>query len=200
MTLTPASSRTATPTAGSVVAASFASGLLPWTTLFDETKLADAATFDTGAGGFSTSLAHLLVIAQLRTTEAIVLSQALVTINGDGAANYDVQLDRGRDVTPTAADAQATATAFALSVPGATAAAGVFGACLVVIPNYAATVAEGSALSTGGFADEAATGGEANVRVYHWRDTAAINRLVLTAQAASNFLTGSRVTVYGVGV
>lgn len=200
MALTPASSRTSTPSAGSVVAASFASGIVPWTVLFDETKGADAATFDTGAGGFSTSLAHLLVVAQLRTTEAIVISSAVVTLNNDSGANYDAQVVRGRDVTASAVDGQAGATQFNVIAPGASAAAGVFGAQLLVVPNYAATVAEKSALAIGGFADEAAAGGDAGARTYHWRSTAAVTRLIFTAGSASNFLAGSRVTVYGVGV
>jgi hypothetical protein len=51
----------------------------------------------------------------------------------------------------------------------------------------------------GYFADEASTGGDAGVRAAHWRSTAAISRIIFTAGAASNFLTGSRLTVYGIG-
>lgn len=174
-----------------------AAGLVP---IFDETKGSDAATFDTGGGGFSTGYAHLLVVSQLRTTEGILLSGAVVTFNNDSGSNYDFQTVRGRDTTASSSDGQGSATGQTLIVPGASAASGVFGALLMLIPNYSATVAEKSAVKVGGFADEASGGGEAGVKTMHWRSTAAITRLIFTAQAGSNFLTGSRVTIYAVGV
>ena len=161
----------------------------------DETLLVDTATFD--VQNISPGYRHLQLIIQFRTTEAIIISNAITTFNNDGGANYDLQADRGRDVTSSATDAQASATGVQLITPGASAAAGVFSSQVMVIPNYAGTVAEKSGHSTGGFVDEAATGGHAGVYTYHWRNTATINRITITANSASNFLTGSRLTIYG---
>lgn len=212
MTLAPPTSRgvggitvTDTPTAGEVLTATSttqaawqaaAAGLL--TELFDETKGAGAATFDTGAGGFSTSLDHLLLVLYLRTTEVSILSSGVVTLNNDTGNNYDEQALRGRDTTASAADVEA-ASSLNFSCPGASAAAGVFGGGMLLIPNYALTTGEKSALMLGYFCDEAATGGDAGMRASHWRSTAAISRIIITAAAASDFLTGSRLTVYGIG-
>lgn len=172
-----------------------------WVPIFDTTMGSDTAAFDTGANGVPGAYAHLVIVLQARTTEAaIILSGANLTFNNDTAGNYDGQAVRGRDTTASAADSQAVATALNMTLPGANAATGVFGASLIVIPNYAATTAEKSGFVVGGFADEASTGGDAGVRTYHWRNTAAITRVALTAQNSSNFLTGSRCTIYGVGV
>lgn len=171
-------------------------GLSP---LFDNTLDSDTATFDTGAGGFAATYAHLMIVAYLRTTEAVIISTAAVTFNNDTGANYDNQTVRGRDTTASSADGQAAAN-WTLPIPGASAAAGVFGGALVFMPAYAQTVGEKAAYYMGGFADEAATGGDAGVKTIHWRSTVAVARIIFTAGSGSNFLTGSRLTVYGIGV
>lgn len=167
--------------------------------LFDSTLGADTASIDTGAGGFTGTLDHLLIVTLFRTDQAAtILSSVDVTINNDGAGNYDNQTLRGRDTTASTADGQA-GSAISINAPGASAAAGVFGACLTVIPAYSQTVAEKAGVMMGYFADEAATGGDAGTRSFHWRSTAAITRLIFSGVSASNLVTGSRVTVYGIG-
>lgn len=183
---------------GAVTAAKLAAGLFGWTQLFDETKAIAGTTFDTGAGGFATTHDHLVMFFNGRTTEAVIISFALLTFNNDGGGNYDSQNDRGRDTTASATDGQA-ATATGWTIAGASAAAGVSGAALAIVPDYTGTTLEKTMISFGGLADEAATGGDSNTRVSHWRNTAAITRVILTAQAASNFVAGSRFTVYGIG-
>lgn len=166
--------------------------------LFDETKGADAATFDTGAGGFVTTLDHLLLVAQLRTTEALTISAALLTLNNDAGANYDMQALRGRNATVSALASVAGANC-AIPTAGASDAGGVFGPVLVLIPDYAQTTAEKVFFALSGHADETAANSNAELRLGHWRSTVAVSRIILTANAGTNFLTGSRLTVYGLG-
>jgi hypothetical protein len=165
--------------------------------LFDSTLTVDTAAIDTGAGGFSTALDHLLVFLQTRTTQVIIIGSVLLTLNNDATGTYDDQSVRGRDTTASAVDGQANSS-ITLATAGASCAAGVFGGMLLAIPNYAGTVAEKTVVCLGGFADEAATGGDAGIRVGHWRNTAAITRLTFTG-SSGDLLTGSRVTVYGIG-
>lgn len=174
------------------------SGLIGLNKLFDQTLAADTASIDTGSTGFSTSSDHLLIVCLLRTSQAAtILSSVDVTINNDTGGNYDNQTLRGRDTTASTADGQA-GTALSINAPGASAATGVFAASMVLIPAYAQTVAEKAGVMIGYFADEATTGGDAGVRSFHWRNTAAVSRLIFSGVSGSNLIAGSRVTVYGV--
>jgi hypothetical protein len=167
------------------------------TAIFDETKLGAATTFDTGA--ITTDLAHLYVLADLRTTEAVTISSAVLTLNADTGNNYDQQALRGRNVAATAASSAATAS-LGCNVAGGSLAAGVFGPLILWIPNYANTVSEKSIIFISGAADETAANSNAEFRTAHWRSTAAVNQLTFTGGSGSDFAIGSRVTVYGIGI
>ena len=182
---------------GVITAAMFATGLSPWTELFSSVLGADTNSIDTGAGGFSTSFDHLLVIGQFRTTEAAILSNVGVRANNDTGGNWDRQTVFGRNASTTTEDAQA-ATSILGSMAGASAATGVAATFFMVVPFYGLTTLEKSGIILSGFADEAATGGDVRMSAWHWRNTAAINRLAFIA-AAGNLLAGSGVTVYGIG-
>lgn len=185
--------------AGGVDWAAAAGGGL-WTELFDSTLGGSAASIDTGAGGFSGAFDHLFISVLARTDEATANSAAVIQFNADTGANYDLQAVRGRNATASAA-AGTAATNVGLIMPGASAAAGVFGSALVWVPGYSQTVAEKGFIAMMGHADESAANANAEVRSGHWRSTAAISRVVITAgtTAASNFLAGTRLTVYGIG-
>lgn len=197
---TPASSRTITTALladGAVTAAKLTTGLRVLTEIFDSTLLVDTAAFDTGANGVPGTLDALLVVAHLRTTEAITASNARITFNNDTGANYDEQRVTGASVTASAGSSVGQA-AISYIVAGASDATGAFAAMVLWIPDYAGTVAEKSVIGLSGYADETAVNSNLMGKVGHWRSTAAISRLAVTA-ASGDFLTGSRVTVYGIG-
>ena len=168
-----------------------------WTELFDSTLAADAAAIDSGAGGFATSLDHLLILVLARTDEAAVFSTAVLTLNGDAAGNYDRQVHLARNVTASAAVA-AAASNLGLPCPGASVAATVFGAHIYFVPAYAQTVAQKVILSLSGWSEDTATEQEMRTTAHRWRSTAAIRCVTVTARAG-NLVTGSRLTVYGIG-
>src|SRR5262245_11429990 len=167
------------------------------TKLFDQTLTADTATIDTGSAGFSTAMDNLLISVSARTTEAAVISSATLAFNNDTAANYDTQIVRGQNVTASAGRSSGTFASHALAIAGANAATGVFGVALLWLPAYSQTVGEKSWIAMEGLADEAAAGGNTGLRGGHWRNTAAINRIALTA-GSGNLLTGTRLIVYGI--
>lgn len=198
---TPASSRevgTSLIADGAVTAAKFASGIMPWTELFDSTLGADAASIDTGAGGFSTSLDHLLVMILARTAQVAVFSSLQITLNNDSGANYDTQNLRARNVT---VDASPTAAASALgpNAPGDSVAATVFGGVMLWIPSYAQTTAQKVVIEWSGWGEDTAAEEGVHMRAHRWRNTAAISRLIMTGGGGANLRAGTRMTVYGIG-
>lgn len=183
--------------AGAIEATMLAADIKPWTRIYDQTLLADAAVIDTGAGGVPATYDHLVLVVQARGTEAVVLSALYFRVNDDSAANYDSQQTFGRNTSTATADAQAATGWIIGSLPGASAAAGVAAAFVAFVPNYAATTLEKSVYILGGFADEAAAGGDVRIHGGHWRNTAAISRVSIAPQAG-DLLAGSRMTVYGI--
>jgi len=167
------------------------------TELFDETLVGDVASIDSGAGGFSTSLDHLLILVLVRTSEATVFSSATLRFNNDSSAIYDAQYIRGRNVTATVG-VQAAGTGVSCVAPGDSVAATVFGGWCVLVPAYAQTVAQKTVMQYGGWAEDTAAEEEAGVRIGRWRNTAAISRVQLVS-GSGNLRTGSRMTIYGLG-
>lgn len=166
------------------------------TRLFDQTLGADTAAIDTGASGFSAALSHLLIYMFVRTDQATVFSSANLTLNNDTGANYDRQRLLGTDVTASAATGVGAANV-PIQAPGSSVAATVFGAIVVFIPSYAQTVGMKTLLSVNGWGEPTAAENEVRLISATWRNTAAISRIAITGNAASNLVAGSRMTVYG---
>lgn len=175
------------------VAASVAAGGL----IYDSTLGGDAASIDTGAAGISTSFNHLLILAYARTTQAVVVSTAPITVNNDTAGNYDRQNITGTAAVASAAEAIAGTNIANPGVPGASAVAGSFAAILLVIPAYAQTTGHKTGLTFSGYGEDTSGDMRVSVTVGRWRNTAAISRLAITA-GSGNLLAGSRLTVYGI--
>lgn len=202
MVLTPASSReigTSVIADGAVTAVKLATGLIPLTELFDTTLAGAAATLDTGAGGFATTLDHLFILYIARTSEAVAVSSAAVTLNADAGASYDRQALIGAGAVASATETQAGAAIATPLVPGASAAAGAFGMGFLLIPAYGQTTAHKAAMSGSGYGEDTAGDGRVQLISGRWRNAAAVSRVTLTAGGGSNFAIGSRLTVYGIG-
>lgn len=162
--------------------------------LFDSTLGADAASIDTGAGGIAGTFDSLDVYILARTTEAVAQSNLRLSFNADAGANYDEHLFQILNAT-TFAGAAVAQTFNTIGCPGASYGAGAFGHWHITLPAYRQTVAHKvwrghfTALDTG------AGNCYEQLRSGRWRNTAAITRLAIAAQAG-NILAGSRLTVY----
>lgn len=168
-----------------------------WTTFYDETLQSDTASIDTGIEGFPISSDHLLFMLLVRTTEAAVVSTALITFNNDTAGNYDRQNLRADNTTVTAA-VTAAANNFAVTCPGSSVAATVPGIHFIFVPSYGQTTFQKQAISLGGWGEDTATETRLTTTISRWRSTAAVNRIIVTA-GSGNLVAGSRLTVYGIG-
>jgi len=166
------------------------------TKLFDSTLGADAASIDTGAGGFSTNFAHLEILAYLRTTEAAVQSSVIWNFNGDGGANYDRHRISAANTTVSGAPTLA-GTGFLINCLGASAQALAFSMARIDIPAYAQTTGHKAFFCWNSHIEDTAADCLVDMRGGRWRSTAAINRVAVAA-GSGNLLAGSRLSVYGI--
>lgn len=140
---------------------------------------------------------HLKVVGSARTTQASVASGILTRFNGDSGANYDLEYLNGLAGVSSAGEAFGqTSEGYALA-PGASAGASLFGGYELFIPNYSNASFNKSGLTITVAKYNTASGGIETRQVgWGWRSIAAITQIDLIANAASNFLTGTRFTLY----
>jgi hypothetical protein len=170
--------------------------------LFDSTLGSDASTIDTDPTDLS-GYANLRIIVQARSTRASnTIDFFHLRFNNDSGNNYDTNYFQGGGSSWNLNEADAgsavghdPATASPFATPAADSPAGAAAHYEIVIPNYAATVFR-KTLAVNGITilaedDHRHWGGAGQ-----WRSTAAITRITLT-MVNGNFLTGSRMMVYG---
>lgn len=171
------------------------------TKICDLTLGASQASFDTNTilgGNIPAIYSHLFFDFQLRTDRATLQDTGVLNFNGDTAANYDLQRLTAEAAVASATETFATATPLFVLCPGATAAAGLAAAGSCKIPNYAGTIFNKAFSST--FTSKSgvtSSSMDSDVWGSHWRNTAAINRIVLTSSAGANWIAGSRFSLYG---
>lgn len=162
--------------------------------LEDKLLTAAAASFD--FTGIPATYRHLLLIVNGRGSVAAGSTLLQLTLNGDGAANYDGQRLVGIDITPSAS-AQAAATFVNVGdLAGATLPAGISGHTTLTLYDYAGTTFQKTLTGSAGvrFGVAAADMVLTNF-MGAWRSTAAVTRVTI-APAAGNFIAGSRATLY----
>jgi hypothetical protein len=123
-----------------------------------------------------------------------------VRFNGDTGANYDAQSIHNSAATTAAAGENLAATSGMIDrgvSPGGSAAASEFGVVVTLIPAYTDTVGQKGAISIIAGRSGTASGNlSAMLCATFWRSTAAVNRITILP-SSGNFVTGSRVTLYG---
>lgn len=169
------------------------------TQIYDLTLGSDTASFDVTsiAGSYS----HLHLRLTCRSTRSGNTEDALtMRFNNDSGSNYDYQ-DSQTYATSYGTPEEGIATSSFAKVgnmPAADSPSGNAGQQVIDINDYAGTTFHklftthsGAALtaSSSGMRDWSSAG--------HWRSTSAITRITL-APANGNFLTGSRLTIYGI--
>lgn len=165
-------------------------------TLISDTTLgSDTANFDIQS--ISGSHKALIALAILRGTTATTEASAKLTFNNDTGSNYDDQTTSGLGTTVAAAENLGQTAIRPANYPGSSATANKAAAAVIVIPNYAGTVFHKTAISLSGTPWGTSTG-TIRIRIgsHVWRSTAAISRITL-APNADNWLTGSRLTLWG---
>lgn len=171
------------------------------TLLFDSTLGGTATSIDTSTvlGGYK----HLRGYLTAKSDRAGQVFEGVdIQFNGDTGSNYDSinsdffgtadQVDIGESIGGTAG-------LFA-SISGASGVANVPGAVVFDVPNYGGTTFHKTYESVGGVKYASSTTNIHNV-LYSgvWRSTAAITRIVVKTRNSSNFIAGTRLTVYGMG-
>lgn len=165
--------------------------------IFDSTLGGSAANVDVTS--ISATYAHLLIVAYARGDTAALSTSLMARFNGDTAANYDYQIQDASAATKLANESFAQTSALAGRIPANTAGANLFSANIIFIPHYAGSSNNKVALSISSIKVGTST---SNLTVTmaggFWRSSAAINQVTLLP-AAGNFVSGTRVTVYGMG-
>ncbi len=156
---------------------------------------ANAASID--FTGIPPDWAHLLVVAYLRGDVGAVATPINVRFNSDTGNNYDRQYDLGTGSTASAGESFAQTWAQVGNCAGGNAGANLFGALTLDIPFY--SQASNNKVISSSWAGKWGTSSgnmESGMMSAFWRSSAAITTVSLMP-TSGNFVSGSRVTLYG---
>lgn len=163
----------------------------------DSTLGSSAASIDLTS--LPTTYAHMLIVGYFRGDTAATDTPVNFRLNNDSGANYYTEEVAAAGATLTGGENIAATSASFGSCPANTGTANRFSADIIFIPHYTQTTNHKSFI---GFSSEVRlnTGGNTILRVSGgaWAATAAVSRLTVLP-GAGNFVTGSRLTVYGIG-
>jgi hypothetical protein len=171
------------------------------TTIADTTLAANAASFDFQS--ISGSYKHLYLTGYLRSDRAAVDEDLGVRFNNDSAGNYDGYTFQASGTAPSVQGNEALAATSAKMGNGArgnSAPLNVFSTFELWIPHYAGGVNNKTFHGVFSEKRDVTTG---NLRmlagVGAWRSSSAVTRVtLLPVGGGSNWVTGSRATLYGV--
>lgn len=168
----------------------------------DSTLAAPASLFDTNTilgGNIPSTYNHLMWRLQAASSAAGAADNVYVRCNNDSAGNYDWERNYGNAATPTSAETNADTNGVLIGlIPGATATANSAGEIEAKVTNYNGLIFSKTVnahfISAGGTTSGTILSGTAGGK---WRtNNAAITRLQIRL-GASNFIIGSRFTLYG---
>lgn len=154
----------------------------------------DAA--QTGSSDF-TAATLLEIYVYARTDEVANVSNCGLQFDTDSGASYDFKTIQGLDAATSTVGSTADTRA-QMIMPGASAAASVFGVAQYVIPNYLNTTANRAGTGTWGSPGQAGVSLAAAAAVFEWRNTGnAINRVkLLSATGGVNFAIGTMLAIF----
>lgn len=160
---------------------------------------ADTASFDVLniPGGF----VHLMLMLYSRSSQAANNSEIRIRFNNDSGGNYSSQYQYGNAATNTAAESISSSSGRIGYNPANSAAANLFGQVTTFIHNYAGATNRKNCLGNFEMQIANTTGGlYVGKAMMGWTSTAAISRITLIDVNGANFKSGSRLSIYGIGV
>lgn len=186
MALSPTSSRSS---------AAAASGLV---LLFDSVLGAPAATIDTGANGIAAGHRDLRILIRAASSGGGGIDTIGISFNSDASANQYGSFTNTQGSTNAAGGGAAAIAILRLSlVPGNTATpASTLGLIDGTVMGYTDAFPKTFAFTFGAMVT-AGTNHQSGAGMIHWANTAAITRIALSLGTGPNFITGSRMSVYG---
>lgn len=138
----------------------------------------------------------LLIFYFIRSTQAVAETDLLLRFNNDSGGNYDYQHLQGSAAVASAAEAFGQTSVVVGRIPGASAAANLFGAGLITVPYYIIGNQNKQLFSHSSSKTGVASG---NMTIRHvaaaWRSNTAITRVQLFS--GSNLITSSTIWIYG---
>lgn len=164
--------------------------------LSDTTLGSNAATFDLTS--ISQAYNHLRLVVKLRTDDSNLLSGWMLRFNNDTTTSYVTQAMGGNNTTGVFNVQSNTGSAYGGACTAASSLANQFGVATVEIPSYTDAQVKTCLIYSGVVNSASASNDIAKIQAVIWPGTtAAITRVTLIPQVGSNFVTGSRVTLYG---
>ncbi len=160
---------------------------------------------DTASIDFSSipaTFRHLRLVYLLRSTVASNQDSVVLTFNADTTnANYDRQLLQSGGATNTGQESLATTGARNITtIPAASSPSNHFGNGEISVHNFAGTTGYKQAITVGAaWRARTTTLNQLQVQIVSWASTTAVNQITLAPSTGPNFLTGSRVALYGIG-
>lgn len=168
-----------------------------WGSISDTTLGSANANVD--ITGIPSTYAHLMLCVYARGDTAATFTNLNLRFNGDTAANYDSQVERGSAATVAVSESFAQTSGQTAFIAAGSATTNLFSAAQIVIPHYAGTTSNKTFRST--FALKFGTAStNMNVGIFtgFWRSNAAINEITVLP-TAGNLAAGTRVTLYAMG-
>lgn len=167
--------------------------------VIDSTLGGSAASFDftSIAGTYN----HLQLWLYLRSDRGSgnTFDNIRLRFNNDTTANYDWEKVQASATSVSASEdvlVQGINLGFSTA---ASAPAGTFGTYVVHIPAYVQTTGQKTTSATGGLRHTGASGGTIAMWSWgQWLSTAAITRITVAPEFGTNWVTGSRATLYGI--
>ena len=170
---------------------------LPGMTLIGDTLLGASATnitFSSIPGTYK----HLLLVLSSRGDGAVTNENIRVQLNGDTASNYAYILASAASASVSSVSSGGTTGMVVGTQPGASATANMVGTVELRFLDYARTTLFKGVTINGAGVDATATNSFSISGGGVWKSTAAITSIKLFPTTSTNFVTGTRATLYGV--
>ena len=138
----------------------------------------------------------LIIAFYARDAFAINLHETLVRLNGDTGSNYSNTRLYGDGSTAYSQRNTNLTGYYPGPLPAASATSGVFGSQTIHFMNYSNTTTYKSALAR--TASDLNGSGQSILSVNMWRNTAAINSILIQNTDGTNYVSGTQITLYGI--
>lgn len=152
-------------------------------------------TFDVSS--FNGIYKHLQLVIAARTDRPLHVDSAMIQFNGDTGGNYRAHyLLANGSVVSSGEDGSGIVRVYAARLTGATAGTSIFGAGICDILDPYSSTKNTTTRALAGYTS--GSGSEVYLFSGLWANTAAINTIRIFPNIGSNFVAGSRFSLYGV--